>query len=100
LIFSGRRLTAEAAEAIGLVNMIAEPGGLEAAVLNLASPILSAAPIALAQAKRAIDEGLEMTLVEGLSFEESCYDVTIPTEDRLEALDAFRNKRKPVFKGS
>jgi len=99
LIFSGRRLTGEAAQRVGLVNVVAEGGGLEEAVRALAGPILTAAPIALAQAKRAIDGGLDVALGDGLKLEERCYDVTIPTEDRLEALDAFRNKRRPVFKG-
>lgn len=97
LIFTGERLGAERALAIGLINRAAEDA-VEGA-RKLAAPILTAAPIALAQAKRAIDEGAALPLDAAMAVEKECYDVTIPTEDRLEALAAFREKRRPEFKG-
>jgi enoyl-CoA hydratase/carnithine racemase len=99
LIFTGRRLSADEALDWGIVNRTAPADALMEAVEALAAPMLTAAPIAQAQAKRAIDGGLDGGLAEGLSIERACYAVTIPTEDRLEALAAFRDKRKPVFKG-
>jgi methylglutaconyl-CoA hydratase len=99
LIFTARRLTAEEAAREGLVHAASPPGGLAEAVEALIEPILRAAPIALTQAKRAIDEGLELPLPEGLLREQAAYAVTIPTEDRLEALAAFREKRAPRFQG-
>ncbi len=98
LIFTGRRVTAPEAVQLGLANRAAAGDAVEAA-RQLAAPILTAAPIALAQAKRAVDEGIELQIDAAMTVEKRCYDVTIPTEDRLEALAAFREKRPPVFKG-
>ncbi len=99
LIFTSRRLTGAEAAAIGLVNRVCPDDKLLEEAANLAAPILTAAPIALAQAKAAIDAGLEVDLASGMKIEKACYAVTIPTEDRLEALAAFKEKRRPQFKG-
>ena len=56
-------------------------------------------PIGVAQAKFAINNGMEASLGVALPLESKAYEVTIPTKDRLEALAAFAEKRKPVFKG-
>jgi methylglutaconyl-CoA hydratase len=98
LIYTGRRVAAQEAVALGLANRACENGAIEGA-RALAAPILSAAPIALAQAKRAVDEGIALPIDAAMAVEKRCYDVTIPTEDRLEALAAFREKRPPVFHG-
>ena len=50
-------------------------------------------------AKLAINKGIEVDIASGLSFEEAAYAQVIPTQDRIEALMAFREKRKPEFKG-
>jgi enoyl-CoA hydratase/carnithine racemase len=55
--------------------------------------------VAIEQAKYAINHGLETDLHTGLAIESNAYWVTIPTEDRLEGLAAFREKRKPIYKG-
>jgi enoyl-CoA hydratase/carnithine racemase len=65
----------------------------------LADKISQGGPIALAQAKHAINKGLDVDLQTGLDIEASGYEKCIPTEDRLEGLRAFREKRKPVYKG-
>lgn len=59
----------------------------------------STAPLALRAAKLAISKAPELDLDSGLSFERACYEPLLSTSDRTEALDAFREKRKPVFKG-
>jgi enoyl-CoA hydratase/carnithine racemase len=99
LIFTGRRVGAAEALAMGLVNQVHPLEGLPAAWEALAAAIAETGPIAIEQAKYAIDKGLEVDLHTGLAIESNAYWVTIPTKDRLEGLAAFREKRKPVYRG-
>jgi hydroxymethylglutaryl-CoA lyase len=66
----------------------------------MAAEICETGPIAIEQAKYAINYGMETDLSTGLAIESNAYWVCIPTEDRLEGLAAFREKRKPVYKGT
>ena len=61
--------------------------------------MLANGPIAVQQAKFAIKNGMNADLNTGLQIERKAYEVTLPTEDRIEALQAFVEKRKPVFRG-
>ena len=99
LIFTGQRIGAEEALNIGLVNKICEPNDLLDESKKMAAMICEAGPIAIEQAKYAINYGLETDLHTGLAIESNAYWVCIPTEDRLEGLAAFKEKRKPVYKG-
>jgi enoyl-CoA hydratase/carnithine racemase len=99
LIFTGRRVPAEEALAIGLVNQVCAPDQLRKSCDAMAAEICETGPIAIEQAKYAINHGLETDLHTGLAIESNAYWVTIPTQDRLEGLAAFREKRKPVYKG-
>jgi len=99
LIFTGKRMDAREALEIGLVNQVAPAEKLIDAALEMAAMICQAGPIAIAQAKYAINYGLEVDLHTGLAIESNAYWVTIPTEDRTEGLTAFREKRKPVYHG-
>ena len=99
LIFTARRIDAKTALAIGLVNRVVEPDQLMPASLEMAREIAKNGPIGVAQAKFAINYGMESSLGVALPLESKAYEVTIPTKDRLEALVAFAEKRKPVFKG-
>ncbi len=99
LIFTGRKVDAQEALQIGLVNKICPPEALLAECRAMAAMICEAGPIAIQQAKYAINYGLEADLHTGLAIESNAYWVTIPSEDRLEGLAAFREKRKPVYKG-
>jgi enoyl-CoA hydratase/carnithine racemase len=99
LIFTGRRVPAEEALAIGLVNQVCAPDQLRKTCDAMAAEICETGPIAIEQAKYAINHGLETDLHTGLAIESNAYWVTIPTQDRLEGLAAFREKRKPVYKG-
>ncbi len=98
-IFTGRRVMAEEALQINLVNHTCESALLIEECQKMAAMICETGPIAIEQAKYAINYGLETDLQTGLAIESNAYWVTIPTEDRLEALAAFGEKRKPVFKG-
>lgn len=99
LIFTGRRVDAKEAFEIGLVNKVAPAEKLLDECLQMAAMICEAGPVAIGQAKYAINYGSEVDLHTGLAIESNAYWVTIPTEDRLEGLTAFREKRKPVYKG-
>ncbi|XP_075885338.1 methylglutaconyl-CoA hydratase, mitochondrial [Nelusetta ayraudi] len=67
--------------------------------LELAREINPQGPIAVRMAKLAINQGMEVDLATGLAIEEACYAQVIPTKDRLEGLAAFKEKRRPNFKG-
>jgi len=99
LIFTGRRVDAKEALEIGLVNRICGKESLLDECLKIAAMICETGPIAIEQAKYAINKGLETDIGTGLAIESNAYWITIPTEDRLEGLTAFREKRKPVYKG-
>ena len=99
LIFTARRIDAATALGMGLVNRVVEPPELMPAALKLAREIAKNGPVGVAQAKFAINYGMEASLGVALPLESKAYEVTIPTKDRLEALAAFAEKRKPVFKG-
>ena len=99
LIFTGRRVDAEEALDIGLVNKVATSETLMDECMKMANMISQTGPIAVEMAKYAIDKGIETDLATGLAIESNAYRVTIPTEDRIEGLTAFREKRKPVYKG-
>ncbi len=99
LIFTGRRVAADEALAIGLVNRVCPADALLDTCRAMAAEIAQTGPIAIEQAKYAINRGLETDLHTGLAIEPNAYWITIPTKDRLEGLAAFREKRKPVYKG-
>jgi len=99
LIFTARRIDAKTSLEIGLVNRVVEPAELMPAALELAREIAKNGPIGVAQAKFAINCGMEASLGVALPLESKAYEATIPTKDRIEALAAFAEKRKPVFKG-
>ena len=99
LIFTGRRVGAEEALGIGLVNSICEPEKLLDECNEMAAMICETGPVAIEQAKYAINYGLETDLNTGMAIESNAYWVCIPTKDRLEGLTAFKEKRKPVYKG-
>ena len=101
LIFTGQRLKAEEALLIGLINHIREDyaQALEKA-MEIAMIIGSdKGPVAIRAAKQAISYGINMDPQSAHQFEEACYAKTMPTEDRLEGLRAFAEKRKPVYQG-
>jgi len=99
LILGGRRIGAEEAERIGLVNHVAPAGDLRARALEVAWAIAANGPVAVRAAKEAIDRGVELSLAQGLEHEARCYERVLGTEDRLEALAAFSEKRKPRYTG-
>jgi enoyl-CoA hydratase len=99
LILTARRLTAEEALTLGLLTKVVEGKQLLTESLAFVTEILANGPIALQQAKFAVKNGMNADLSTGLQIERKAYEVTLATEDRIEALQAFNEKRKPNFKG-
>lgn len=100
MILLGRRLDAAEALAWGLVNRVVPAGtDLLADTLVFIEPIANGAPIAQAAALQAIDRSFDVGLELGLELEKVSYDKVLVSADRREALAAFAEKRKPVFKG-
>lgn len=99
LILLGRRIPAARALEIGLIHQVVSPGGLAAAVDALAAELAGCGPLGVAQAKQAIDQGLECDLAEGLKLERRGYEITLASQDRLEGLAAFADKRPPRYEG-
>lgn len=97
LIYTAKPISATDALRIGLVEEINNNNVVDAA-FALANQIASNGPIALKQAKKAINEGMQTDLSSGIALEHKYYQVTIPTEDRTEGLVAFNEKRKPKYK--
>jgi enoyl-CoA hydratase/carnithine racemase len=99
LIFTGRKIDAAEAVRIGLAEELADDGAALASALRIAQSIAAGGPVAVAAAKAAIDGGWHLPMHDALEWERRCYERTLPTEDRLEALAAFAERRPPVWKG-
>lgn len=100
MILFAQRLDASTAFAYGVVHKVsaADQTALDAAI-EYAKPFEQAAPIAVRAALDAIDAAVDSSLEVGLTIERHCYERTLSSSDRLEALKAFAEKRKPVFRG-
>jgi enoyl-CoA hydratase/carnithine racemase len=99
LILTAQPFTAEQAEQWGMVNEVLALPELMPKVLAMAQRIADNAPVSVRQAKKSIHQGLQTDLKTGLYFEVQAYDRMISTQDRIEGIRAFNEKRKPVFKG-
>lgn len=99
MILSGKPISAEQAFSWGLVNKVCSQESLVSESLDVARMISANAPISVAQAKKAIDNGYDLDLKSALSVEIDCYNFALKTEDRVEGVRAFAEKRKPHFKG-
>ena len=102
-IFTAKVLSGTEAQEAGLVQYAVEQNEDRDAAfqkaLQIAKDIVPQGPIAVRLAKQAINAGMQTDLSTGLKIEEACYAQVIPTADRMEGLMAFKEKRKPVFKG-
>ena len=99
LILTGRRVPAGEALRIGLVNRVAPEGHAVAEALKLAEALAGNGPVAIAAAKAALQLGTSLPIDAGLDLERRQYERTLATTDRLEGIAAFREKRKPVYRG-
>ncbi|SIS45629.1 enoyl-CoA hydratase-related protein [Salimicrobium flavidum] len=99
MIYTARPVEAERAYSLGIAEYMHDPQFLMDEALELAGTIARNGPIAIREAKTAIDSGIEKSLEEGLKKESDSYRRTIPTKDRKEGLQAFSEKRKPHYRG-
>ena len=98
-IYTGRRISAQTARDIGLVEHVVPLSELKERTEDIAQTIAANGPVAVRQAKLAINKGIETDIETGLAIEQQAYEATIPTNDRTEGLKAFAEKRKPEYTG-
>jgi enoyl-CoA hydratase len=99
LILTGQAFTAPEALDWGMVNQVCEPDQLMDRARETARRIATSAPLAVRQARMAMQLGVSMELSSGLMFEIECYHRLVPTHDRREGIAAFNEKRSPNFVG-
>jgi enoyl-CoA hydratase/carnithine racemase len=97
LIFRGRRVTAEEAHAAGLVAEVVDREELAGRTLDIARDICRSAPVAVREAKRAIEAALGSSMDDGIEVEHQAWERVIVTEDRAEGINAFNDKRDPEW---
>jgi enoyl-CoA hydratase/carnithine racemase len=97
LMFTGRRIGAAQALALGLVDEVVDPERLLSTASEVAEEIAANSPVAVRQVKRCVDEGLELPLEEGLALERRYWAELIPRGDYLEGVAAWLENRKPRF---
>lgn len=99
IILTGRRVAAEEALAMGLVNRVVPQDELMSTAHAIAATIAQKAPLAIALAKRAVYEGLEMGPRAGNEMEMMYFGLAVGTSDRVEGTAAFLQKRSPNWQG-
>ena len=100
LIYTGRRVGAQEALRIGLVNAVYPPGELLERARALAADIARNAPVAVRLSKEAIRRGLDVDLETGLALEAQAFALAFSTADQREGMSAFLEKRSPEFRGA
>ncbi len=99
LVLTGRRIAAAEAHELGIVTRLAPPDGWLEAALELAGEVAERPPLATRLAKQAVLAAEETALTAGLDHERRLYELAMATEDRVEGMNAFIEKRKPEFRG-
>lgn len=99
LILTAESIEAQEAHRIGLVHRVVSHQEVFPEAEKLAKEIASRAPIALRYAKEVVNKGLDLTLEQGLKLECDLYMLLQTTQDRIEGVKSFREKRQPHFKG-
>jgi enoyl-CoA hydratase/carnithine racemase len=99
LCFTAAPFSAQQAHAWGILNQLCKADSLLPMALVTAETIASNAPLAVRQAKRAMNMSENLDLKSGYSYEVAAYNQLLPTQDRQEGIAAFNEKRTPNFKG-
>jgi enoyl-CoA hydratase/carnithine racemase len=99
LILTGRRFSAQEAFDWGIVNRVSQGGAWLNEAIDLGRVVASGPPVAAKLAKQAVLAADESGLSAGLEQERRLYELAMATEDRVEGMSAFLDKRKPEFRG-
>jgi enoyl-CoA hydratase len=99
ILLTGEMISAQEAHRIGLVNEIVAADKLISRAEEIAAKIVANAPLAIQYCMEAVNQGLNMTLQEGLFLEATLFGVCSASEDKKEGTTAFLEKRKPNFQG-
>lgn len=99
LILTGELVGAEEALRIGLVDEVVDPAGLRGRTMELATSMAALSPVALRLAKAAVAAAAEAPLAAGLAMERELFITAFASDDRLEGVRAFLEKREPDFRG-
>jgi E-phenylitaconyl-CoA hydratase len=98
-LLTGDRMSAEEAFRLGVVSQLCAPEALMAAARGIAERIAGNAPLSVAAIKRLVNKGRSMPLDQAMTLERYAFGLLAGSEDRAEGRAAFREKRKPNFKG-
>jgi enoyl-CoA hydratase len=99
MILSGRSLTAQEAQTLGLVSRVVSAESWLEETLQLARLIATKSPVALRTAKDSVNQAFETFLQSGIDFERRAFYVLFASEDQKEGMQAFIEKRTPQFAG-
>ncbi|MGV8058320.1 MAG: enoyl-CoA hydratase/isomerase family protein [Smithellaceae bacterium] len=99
ICFTGRSVGAQEADRIGLVNQVVPVDQLEPTVTKLATTLAQGPPLALSMGKRSIYQSQSMDLISVMEMEVRAQAICMASEDVKEGVNAFKEKRKPVFQG-
>jgi enoyl-CoA hydratase/carnithine racemase len=99
LIFTGRRITGEEAFEMGLVNRVVDRNALQSVTMELAGQICKASPVAVREAKAALDRGFGLPLADAIEVEDLAWRRNVVSDDRREGVAAFNEKREPKWQG-
>ena len=99
MILTGEPIDAQEAFRVGLINRIVSPESLMDIASGMARDMAEKSPLSLSYAKEALHKGMDLTLDQGIGMELDLYLHLFSTADRIEGIEAYKEKRKPKFEG-
>lgn len=99
MIVTGNPITAEEGRELGLVNRVVEDGDVEGAARDIVDDAMANAPLAVEEALRLVDEGMDASLDTAMQYEQAVTAYLYTTEDNAEGIRAFTEDRDPEFRG-
>ena len=99
MVLNDRRISADEALRAGLVSRVVGVDRYLAEAITLAAEIAARAPLAVQLGKEAINKAFESSLLEGMAYEEKLFYLLFASEDQKEGMRAFKEKRKPIWRG-